>query len=323
MSKINKKITLFSLLTCGLLGASGGGSSSSNMDPNLLGQIFNYVSREDHFPSAKDFIASANPKIDEYKKYFRRQAILVELNDNSEIKSEIEYINSIKQKFLIEIMDSVQFLQTNDPKIMPFKNPLGSIRRRKERTQYIQDHLLDILMALTSDNPIVDALGLPTLDKIKDKETAINKILDALTPELDKCDKDIENRLLARLIDLTSDDPRVAALRLPTLDKIKDKETAINEILDIVHPNPGSRISHIINQVYDYHENNMELIASIRRNRRNIEKLDVYFNLLYNRRDAQLKIESLRNLLLANRHNQAYEQTAAMMQSAKTFKKSY
>ena len=313
-------------------------SSSSNMDPNLIGQVFGSVSRGGYFPSvsnfktcgeavradrkAKNFIASANARIDEYKKYFKRQSYTITLHGNRNDESEIKYINDMKEHFLIQIMYSMRLSENNDPKIMPFKNLFKW--REKESIQYIQDHLLDILMALTSDNPRVAALELPPLDQIEDKESAIDQIIDTLAPDLDQCDEDTENRLLARLINVTRNDPTVAALELPPLDQITNKKQAINDILDSVCPINiwyNGYILNIIDSVHNYHKNNMELIASIRRNRLNIKELDVYFNLLYNRRDAQLKIESLRNLLLANRHNQAYEETATMMQSAKSVQK--
>ena len=361
MNKINKKITLFSLLTCGLLGASGGGDSSPQIDSNgLTRQVFGSVSREGYFPSVSNFktcgeAVIADRKINEYKKYFGLQSLIIDIFGNRNDESQIEYVNDMKKGFLMEIW-KLFFTTANNPKIMPFKESLGSMPmyfNHTERTQYynqyIQDHLLDILMALTSDNPIVAALGLPPVDETQNKEKVIDQILGALAPELDKCDKDMQNCFLARLINVNRNDPRIVALELLTeneineineinkidgrdgerairyiLDKIsriEDKKQAINHILDIMWPNDRI-INHyainIFNGAYNCPKNNMELIASIRRNRLNIKELDVYFNLLYNRRDAQLKIESLRDLL-ANRDNEGLRQTAAIMQTAKGF----
>ena len=316
MNKINKKITLLSLLTCGLLGASGGGDSSPQIDSNgLTSQVFGSVSREGYFPSVSNCKTCgkavgpiALKKLDEYKKYFRRQDTFVTLHGNRNDESEIKYINDMKEHFLIQIMYSIRLFENNDPKIMPFKNLFKW--REKECTGYIQDHLLDILMALTSDNPRVAALGLPSLDQIEDKERAIDQILDTLAPDLDQCDEDTENRLLARLINLTRDNPTVATLRLPTANEIQNKKQAINDILDIVCPIRIPYNGHILNiinsvhKVRNYHQNNMELIALIRRNRRNIEKFDDYSTLLYNHRDAQLK---------------DFRPTAAIMQSSEIF----
>ena len=316
MNKINKKITLFSLLTCGLLGASGGGDSSPQIDSNgLTSQVFGSVSREGYFPSVsncktcgKALGPIALKKLDEYKKYFRRQDTFVTLHGNRNDESEIKYINDMKEHFLIQIMYSMRLSENNDPKIMPFKNLFKW--REKESIQYIQDHLLDILMALTSDNPRVAALGLPPLDQIEDKESAIDQILDTLAPDLDQCDEDTENRILARLIDLTRDDPRVAALGLPPLDQITNKKQAINDILDIVCPirTSNNYISKIINSVHNNYKNNMELIALIRRNRRNIKEFDDYSTLLYNNREEKI-IAQLKD----------FRPTAAIMQTAKDF----
>ena len=339
-------------------------SSSSNMDPNLIGQVFGSVSRGGYFPSvsnfktcgeavradrkAKNFIASANARIDEYKKYFKRQSYTITLHGNRNDESEIKYINDMKEHFLIQIMYSIRLFENNDPKIMPFKNLFKW--REKECTGYIQDHLLDILMALTSDNPRVAALGLPPLDQIEDKETAIDQILDTLAPDLDQCDKDIENRLLAHLILLTRRNPTVTALGLLTaneidkineiklkfeirneeqaidyilnkIDRIENKKQAIDNILDIVCPiriSDNDFISRIIDIIHNNYKNKMELIPSIRRNRRNIEKLDDYSTLLHDYRDAERKVESLRDLLI-NRDNEGLRQTAAIMQTAKGF----
>ena len=378
MNKINKKITLFSLLTCGLLGASGGGDSSPQIDSNgLTSQVFGSVSREGYFPSVSNCKTCgkavgpiALKKLDEYKKYFRLQDTFVTLHGNRNDESEIKYINDMKEHFLIQIMYSIRLFENNDPKIMPFKNLFKW--REKECTGYIQDHLLDILMALTSDNPRVAALGLPPLDQIEDKESAIDQILDTLAPDLDQCDEDTENRILARLIDLTRDDPRVAALGLPPLDQITNKKQAINDILDIVCPirtsdnnyisricdedtenrilarlidltrddprvaalglppldqitnkkqaindildivcpirTSNNYISKIINSVHNNYKNNMELIALIRRNRRNIKEFDDYSTLLYNNREEKI-IAQLKD----------FRPTAAIMQTAKDF----
>ena len=334
MNKINKKITLFSLLTCGLLSASDGRSSSSNMDPNL-GQAFESVLRQGYFPSlsslktygeavradreAKDFIASINPKIDEYRKYFRRQSYSIILHGNRNSESEINYYNRMKEDFLAKIMDSI--LRINDPKIQSFKshlesNIMGCGSDAEEKCiQYTQDHLLDILMALTSDDSKVAALGLPPVNEIKNKEEIIDQILDALAPELDQCDKDIENRLLANLINFYRHDSIVTALELPPPAQIEDKEKAINDILDIVYDSYNTR--RIIDIAHNLHKNNMESIASIRRNRRNAKEFHAYFHLLNNRRDAQLEVKSLRDLLI-NRDNEGFRQTAAIVQSAKS-----
>ena len=307
-------------------------SSSSNMDPNLIGQVFGSVSRGGYFPSvsnfktcgeavradrkATNFIASANARIDEYKKYFRPQSYTITLHGNRNDESEIKYINDMKEHFLIQIMYSIRLFENNDPKIMPFKNLFKW--REKECTGYIQDHLLDILMALTSDNPRVAALELPPLDQIEDKESAIDQILDTLAPDLDQCDEDTENRLLARLINVTRNDPTVASLELPPLDQITNKKQAINDILDSVCPINiwyNGYILNIIDSVHNYHKNNMELIASIRRNRLNIKEFDDYYTLLHDYRDAERKVESLRDLLI-NRDNEGLRQTAAIMQSS-------
>ena len=293
-------------------------SSSSNMDPNLIGQVFGSVSRGGYFPSvsnfktcgeavradrkAKNFIASANARIDEYKKYFKRQSYTITLHGNRNDESEIKYINDMKEHFLIQIMYSIRLFENNDPKIMPFKNLFKW--REKECTGYIQDHLLDILMALTSDNPRVAALELPPLDQIEDKETAIDKILDTLAPDLDQCDKNIENCFLTNLASNFINNNyykyyKIKDLNLPPLDQIEDKERAIDQILEIVSPSSSeSSINHYNKSVDQIYPNDLQLIWLIRRNRRNVKKFNDYLILFHNYEDAIARATSSQKAFL-------------------------
>ena len=369
MSKINKKITLFSLLTCGLLGASGGGSSSSQinpgllnpsvpdnssskMDPNLRDQALGIMSRKicpgsdlktlrsefktarkrfnsleipsDLLPFLKAYKKAADEmplikaQLDEYTKYFRRQCIHISPQDISPQKAQsyMNYImNSMNKYFLTK--DIVLFIlsKNSNTKIASLMNSFHSSwqnmnwnERRggydDNRNQYIQDHLLDILMALTSDNPRVAALELPPLDQIEDKETAIDKILDTLAPDLDQCDKNIENCFLTNLASNFINNNyykyyKIKDLNLPPLDQIEDKERAIDQILEIVSPSSSeSSINHYNKSVDQIYPNDLQLIWLIRRNRRNVKKFNDYLILFHNYEDAIARATSSQKAFL-------------------------
>lgn len=332
MNKTSRKIALFNMLIHSLLSANIERSSSSKIDPDSICQALSIMSREmcqsysdskleelrsqfeiakkkyddlkipadlallfGRYKTIKDFIASAKPKINEYKNYFRRQFESI-LNicypKEFESKKEIDYLIKNIPSFILE---------NNDPGIASLMNSfnlsikdMSCSQKNAQKNKYAQNHL-NILIDLTRGDPRVAALELPPVNEIKNKEEVIDQILDALAPELDQCDEDIENRLLADLIDFTRDDPRVAALRLPPLVQIKDKdkEQTIDRILDIVYDaydNIKDFYNEFTSRIYLNSNNIFKLISLIRRNRRNAKKLHDYFILFRNYTDDEDKL---------------------------------
>ena len=132
---------------------------------------------------------------------------------------------------------------------------------------------LNLLKILTSDNPKVISLGtLPS-----NEEQAIDKILETLGPDLDECDKYIESNFLAYLIKFDSDNPKFVALRLPPLDQIKDKEQAIDKIIDTFNDNDKdmSRLYNDFHKFAYFNNDKIRLISLIRRNRRNAKNAKI------------------------------------------------